>query len=181
MSKYFGPVWAGGQQVDLSHLEPFTIIIQSEKVGKPLRAAITFTNHCFSAKYGEIPHPAGEAVLWDGSKMRTFCATRYGLSHGLPAVIRSLPEQRVILAAHESTWIHTITIENPSGPYHLFLTIKRSPKEKRTWQDIDVIVESAYPETRNAPTTTGSWRPFVLVCGDAYLSNPQKPKKKRRG
>lgn len=180
MSRYFSPLRVGGQLVDLSHLEPFTIIIQSEKVGKPLRTAITFTNHCFSASHGDLPHPPGDEAIWDGGKMRTFCATRYRLSHALPQVIRSLPERKVILAAHGTTWVHTLTIENPDGPYHLFLTVKRSPKEKRAWQDVDVIVESAYPETRNAPSTTGSRRPFVLVCGDAYLSNPQKPKKKRK-
>lgn len=86
----------------------------------------------------------------------------------------------MILAAHGASWIHTLAVENPDGPYHLFLTVKRSSNEKRAWQDIDVIVESAYPETRNAPTTTGSWRPFVLVCGEAWLSNPHKPKRKRR-
>ncbi|WP_315386503.1 heat-shock protein [uncultured Stenotrophomonas sp.] len=180
MSRYFSPLRVGGQLVDLSHLEPFTIIIQSEKVDKPLRIAITFSNHCFSASHGDIPHPPGDEVIWDGRKMRTFCPTRYRLSHGLPDVIRSLEERKVILAAHGASWIHTLTIENPDGPYHLFLTVKRSSNEKRAWQDIDVIVESAYPETRNAPTTTGHWRPFVLVCGEAWLSNPQKPKKKRR-
>ncbi|SCB04326.1 MULTISPECIES: hypothetical protein [Xanthomonas translucens group] len=179
-TEYFPQLVVSGQRVDLSHLDPLTITFESEKVGKALRVAVTFTNHCFSASYGEIPHPAGDTVIWDGKKMRTFCPTRYRLSKELPDLIRAMPEKKVILAAHETTWVHTLTIKDPSGPYHLFLTIKRSAKEKRTWQDVDVIVESAYQETRNAPTTTGSWRPFVLVCGEAYLANPQKPNKRRR-
>ncbi|WP_234456103.1 hypothetical protein [Stenotrophomonas sp. S41] len=99
----------------------------------------------------------------------------------LPDLIRSLPTKKVILAAHETTWVHSLTIEDPDGPYHLFLTIKRSAREKRTWQDVDVIVESAYHQTRDAPITTGSWRPFVIVCAEAYLGQPQKPSKRRRG
>ncbi|WP_418115810.1 heat-shock protein (plasmid) [Xanthomonas oryzae pv. oryzae] len=181
-TEYFPPVVVNGQRVDLSHLDPLTITFESLKVGKALRVAVTFTNHCFSASYGEIPHPPGDAVIRDGGgggKMRTFCPTRYRLSKVLPDLIRSMPEKKVILAAHETTWVHTLTINDPSGLYHLFLTIKRSSKEKRTWQDVDVIVESAYHETRNAPTTTGSWRPFVVVCGEAYLANPHKPNKRR--
>lgn len=179
-TEYFQQVVVDGQKVDLSHLDPLTLTFESRKVGKVLRVAVTFSSHCFSASYGEFPHPPGDTVIRDGKKMRTFCPTRYRLSKVLPDVIRSLPTKKVILAAHETTWVHTLTIQDPSGPYHLFLTIKRSASEKRTWQDVDVIVESAYHQTRGAPNTSGSWRPFVVVCGEAYLSHPQKPNKRHR-
>lgn len=180
MSRYFSLLRVGGQVVDLSHLEPFTLIFHSDRVGQALRAAVTFTNHCFSEKHGAIPHPVGDEVIWDKGAMRTFCPVRYQLSKDLPSLIRALPEKTVILAAHEATWVHTVRIESPAGPYHLFLTISRAAGDKQKWQEIDLMVESAYPETLSPPATKGTARPFVIVCGEVYLSNPQKPKKKRR-
>lgn len=179
-TEYFPRVVVNGQRLDLSHLDPLTITFESRKVGKVLRVAVTFSNHCFSVSYAKAPQQPPDAVIADGRKMRAFCPTRYRLSRMLPELIRSLPTKKVILAAHESTWVHSLTIEDPDGPYHLFLTIKRSAREKRTWQDVDVIVESAYHQTRDAPITTGSWRPFVIVCAEAYLGHPQRPSKRRR-
>lgn len=180
MSRYFNQLVIGGNQINLAHLDPFTLTFHSERIGKVLRVAITFTNHCFSAEFGTIPHPAGQPVIWDGKKRRTFCTTRYQLSHDLPDLIRQLPEKTVTLASHGTTWVHTVTIQNPQGPYHAFLTVSRATGHERTWQDINVMVESAYPQTQQPPALKGLPRPFALVCADIYGGNAAKPKKKRR-
>jgi hypothetical protein len=179
--EYFSPVWVGGRRVALSHLDPFTMNLQSEKLGKLLRVAVTFSTHCFSETRGKIPHPDGDTVIdHDTAKPRTFCPIRYELSKQLPDIVRGLETKTITLTSFQRNWVHTLLIERPEGPYHVFLEIQRAPRERRTWQDLEVVIESAYHQTDKPPAVSGSPRAFMVVCADIYAPPPQRPQRKRR-
>lgn len=179
MSKsYFEPLVIGGEPVDLLHLEPFTLLVPSVLAKKTLRVRVTYSTHCFSEKYGAIPHPPSDPIIdVDTKQHRTFCPIRYGLSKGLPAVIRGMTDSDVFQTSAVRNWVYSITIENPAGPYHVFFEVNRASAEQRTWQDLNLVVESAYPEDDSPPSVRGK-KPFALVCGEVYTGQRHRPKKR---
>lgn len=180
-TSYFSPLFIGGKPVDLSHLEPFKLQVVSTHAKATLRVHVTFTSHCFSEKLDSALLVQGGPVIdRDTRHPRMFCPTRYRLSHRLPSFIRGLPGRSVSLTSAQRNWVYTVTVEHPAGPYHVFFELRRAPGEQRTWQDLNLIVESAYPETRTPPAVRGRPKPFALVCGEVYTGNRAKPKGKRR-
>ncbi len=170
---YFRPIFVSGTPVDLSHLEPFTFQVPSVLAKKTLRVRALFTTHCFSQSHGSIPHPTGDTVIdGDTSRPRTFCPVRYGCSHALPALVAGLPGSKVRQTSALRNWVYSTVIAHPSGPYNIFFEVKRAAPEQRTWQDLNLIVESAYPE-HGAPPSVRGQKPFVLVCGEAYTGRRQ--------
>lgn len=179
-ASYFAPVVTGGVNIDLSHLEPFTFEVNSALAKKTLRVRALFSTHCFSHAYDPNRHPSGDTVIDEDTKSpRTFCPVRYGLSHALPSFIREMPTATVSQTSAVRNWVYSVTVQNPQGPYHVFFEIKRAPPEQRTWQDLNLIIESAYPEEKGPPAIRGK-KPFVLVCGEAYTGNRRSPRKKKR-
>ena len=179
---YFPRILVGGVEVDLSHLEPFTFHVDSELAKKKLRVRALFTTHCFSERYGSIPHGAGDPLIDDDTKQpRTFCPVRFQCSLDLPKMILKLPGSIVRQTSAQRNWVFSTVIDHPAGPYHIFFEIKRSSPEQRTWQDLNLVIESAYPE-QNAPPSVRGQKPFELVCGEAYTGNrhPALRGKRRR-
>jgi len=180
-SSYFPPLFVGGQRVDLSHLEPFKLQVASTQAKKTLRVHVTFTSHCFSERLDLARHPGGDPVIdRDTRDPRMFCPMRYRLSFRLPDFIRELPYRTVSVTSALRNWVYTVTIEDPAGPYHVFLELRRAAAVQRTWQDLNLVVESAYPETRGPPAVRGRPKPFPLVCGEVYTGNRTRPRKKPR-
>ena len=177
---YFPTLQIGGQSVDFLHLEPFTLLLRSEHAKKTLRVRVTFSTHCFSEEFGKVPHPGGDPVIDEDTKRpRTFCPIRYGLSHGLPVLLKGLEGKDVFQTQSMRNWVYTVTIESPAGPYHVFFEVRKASADQRTWQDLNLVVESAYPQTGAGPAVRGK-KPFVLVCGEAYTGNRRPTRKKRR-
>lgn len=171
-SPYHLPLVLGAQTVDFAHLEPFSFEFESTLAKTDLVVHVTFTNHCFSKEYTPEEHPNDEPILYDGGRRpRTFCTVRYGLSHGLPAVIRELqhPRCKVWQTAARRNWAYSITVDDPQGPYHVFFEIRRAGKGLP--QDLNLVVESAYHQTSGAPNLLGSMN-FLLLCGKVYLNQP---------
>jgi hypothetical protein len=178
---YFPALVIAGTPIDLSHLEPFSFEVESKLARKTLRVHVTFSNHCFSKGYEVENHPAGEPILGQGeARPRTYCSIRYRLSHSLPALIRNLadsPRTKVWETCAERNWCYSITIEDPSGPYHVFFEVRRAAKDRRQWQDLQLIVESAYHEgNEGGPSLKGSMA-FVLLCGKTYMGQPTATKR----
>lgn len=176
---YFKPLDIGGRIIDLAHLEPFCLEIDSKLAKKVLRVHVTFTNHCFTKAYAPETHPPGEIIIdQDKPRPRTFCPVRYRLSHDLPAVIKRLnhPKAAVWQTSRERNWSHSITIEDPAGPYHVFFEVRRASNHQRQWQDLNLVVESAYHETETPPDLLGSMG-FLLLCGKVYLRLPTATKR----
>lgn len=154
------------------------MLVQSNHAMKTLRVHVTFTTHCFTEQFGKIPHPNGDPIIDEDTKRpRTFCPVRYGLSYSLPALVNGLSGAVVNQTAAQRNWVYSTTIASPAGPYHIFFEISRSPAHKRTWQDLDMVIESAYPETGSPPAIRGQ-KPFALLCGETYTGNKKRPKKR---
>lgn len=176
---YFQPLVIGEQVFDLGHLEPFSLEIDSKLAKKLLRVHVTFTNHCFTKGYAPETHPAGEPIIdQDKPRPRTFCPIRYRLSHKLRAVIEQLahPKATVWQTSTRRNWAYSMTIDDPSGPYHVFFEIRRASAQQRQWQDLNLVVESAYHETEGPPALVGSMG-FLLLCGKVYLGQPTATKR----
>lgn len=163
-----------GQVYDLSHLHPFQFDVSSAKVPRPLRINVRFTNHCFSEAFDPAKHPADELVISDGHRRRAFCPDRYDLSPRLPALIRGLadPAARVHETAARRNWMHAALVEVAVAGtrYQIFFELRRTVPERRRLQDLDMVVESAYPAdpSRPEPNILGPVR-FALLAGSLYL------------
>lgn len=169
-SPYFKAVVIGEEAFDLSHLEPFTFRVFSQLAKKSLRVHVTYSNHCFSKAYDVANHPPGEPIIDKGlPRPRAFCPTRYRLSFRLPALINSFAnsETKVRETASQRNWCYSVTIDDPEGRYHIFFDVRRASQERRQWQDLQIVVESAYHEDGAPPNLKGSMG-FALLCGKVY-------------
>lgn len=178
--QYFPELVIADERVDLSHLEPFTFVIHSQLAKRDLRVHVTFSNHCFTKGYEQASHPAGEPIIDAGSpRPRTFCPIRYRLSQQLPDLIKTLnhPKAKVRETSAERNWCYSLTIEDPEGPYHVFFEVRRASRDRRQWQDLNLVVESAYHEDEDGgPSLKGSMA-FILLCGKVYLGQPTATKR----
>lgn len=173
---YFAPLVISGNVVNLSHLEPFTFSFQSVSANnKQLRVHVTFSNHCFTQGYsvGMLNSSGGPILKDEGGRDRLFCPIRYQLSTQLPSVIHSLnaPQMKVRQTKQERNWVHSITIPDPAGPYHMFFRLKKTQQEHRTWRELDMRIESAYHQQGAAPDTIGRVG-FWALCSNVYLGKP---------
>lgn len=168
---YFKPVIVGERAFDLSHLDPFSLVFFSRLAGRELRVHVTYSNHCFTEKWDESRDANKDALPDGGGRQRVFCETRYRLSLGLPGIITSLNHSRVKVweTASQRNWCYSIRVDNPTGPYHVFFEIRRAGVAMRSRQDLNLIVESAYPQDRlrHAPALKGHMN-FHLLCGKIY-------------
>nr|WP_294506113.1 hypothetical protein [uncultured Rhodopila sp.] len=177
MSKpYHPPLAIGDRTYTFPHLEPFRMAVGCRNAGKDLQVHIRFTTHCFTTKYDADIHPAGEPVIRDsGGRPRTFCPIRYYLSERLPALILALnhPKATVMQTAEERNWLHSVTVDDPAGKYHIFFELRRAAPELRHLQDLNLVVESAYPQGAmlRTPAVRGSMG-FVVLCGKVYKGEP---------
>jgi len=163
---YFPPLIVGGRPVDLSHLEPFTFHVQSLLARKNLRIRVLFSTHCFSTGRPETGHPVGDTVI-DADRpvehQRTFCANRYALSKSLPNIISGFVGVDVGLTTSKRNHVYVATVSG-NQPYQIFFELRRASAERRTWQDLNLVIESAYiPDGSLAPTV--KILPFALLAG----------------
>jgi len=166
-----------GQVIDLAHLDPFVFEAASTKVPRPLRINVRFTNHCFSETFDPARHPADAPVILDGRRRRIFCPERYELSHHLPDLIRGLahPGARVHQTAARRNWMYAATVElSAAGTrYQIFFELRRATPERRRLQDLDLVVESAYPADPDRPSPNVLGRvSFLLLAGSLYAGKP---------
>lgn len=78
-----------------------------------------------------------------------FAPERYELSVHSPALIRSLatPGARVHETASRRNWMYaaSIAVSTVNIRYQIFFGLRRTVPERRKFQDLDMVVESAYP------------------------------------
>lgn len=173
---YFQPLIRDGQTFELDHLEPFSFEVHSAMAKKNLRVHVTFSNHCFTRSFDpEINSLADVIVDRYGARPRVFCPTRYHLSHSLRGLISRLgesPRMKVWETTAQRNWCYSIMIGDADGRYHLFFELRRAAKDRRQWQDLQLVVESAYPEGNQAGPCLRGAVAFVLLCGKVYLGLP---------
>lgn len=181
MANYFPTIDISGESYDFRHLDPFIMIINSDMANKELRVHVRFTNHCFTKGYDRFTHPDGEPIIYDHSgNERTFCPIRYRLSFALPGIINQLcePQQKVRQTAAKRNWAYSVTIDDPSGPYHLFFEIRRTPHSEQYLQNLNVVIESAYHEDKAyGPPELLERIGFVGLCGRVFCRKPLATKR----
>ena len=174
---YHPPLCLNGRVLDLSHLDPFRFEVNSGKVPRPLRINVRFTNHCYSEAFDPTRRRPDEPAIMDGKRQRTFNSDRYALSHRLPGLVRRLaePGARVHETASRRNWMYAVTMEIPvlGTRYQIFFDLRRTTAERRALQDLDMVVESAYPADpdRRAPNILGRMS-FLLLAAGVYLGKP---------
>lgn len=175
---YFPPLVIAGELIDLTHLNPFTMLLESRLARRELRVHVTFSNHCFSRSY-ELGSDERAIIDAAAARPRTFCPIRYRLSRQLPHIIETFnhPQTKVWETASERNWCYSITIEGPAGPYHIFFEVRRASRDKRQWQDLNLVVESAYHQDDKARPNLKGPMGFVLLCGKIYLGQPVSTKR----
>lgn len=176
---YHPPLHIHGLVHELSHLDPFRFEANSAKVPRPLRINVRFTNHCFSEAFDRTKHPADAPAIMDGLTRRVFCPDRYALSQHLPGLIRGLanPRVRVHETAARRNWMYAAIVEipvagTPGTRYQIFFELRRTAPERRRLQDLDMVVESAYPAdaARPEPNILGPVN-FLLLAGSLYVAS----------
>ncbi|CAK3481235.1 Heat shock protein C [Vibrio crassostreae] len=172
---YFPPIVIGSNTYDLSHLDPFKFEFQSNLAKRKIRVNVSFTSHCFSEGEGKN---GGENIDTDTPRPRFFCLTRYRLSKDLPKILASLNDPRVKVKQTKSrrNWVYSIKIDDPSGPYHIFFEVKKSEGDKAKFQDVNLVVESAYHEEKSPPKVLGRMN-FQLLCSKIYMRRPVATKR----
>lgn len=179
---FFPALLIDGQEYDFSHLDPFSIHIDSRKAGKILDVRVKFTTHCFTMKHSQEMHLPGHPILKDqGGRERLFCSIRYRLSHDLPALIEEFCHGKISVwqTSTHRNWSHSVKIEDPGGPYHIFFELRKAQHDDpRIKQDLDLTVESAYHEDplKGPPALRGKMR-FDILCGKVYLREPTATQK----
>lgn len=170
---FFTPLSLNGQIYDFQHLEPFTMSFHSQMASRNLRVNVRFSNHCFTHSPLDNTVYAPETILIDhGQRNRIFCPTRYQLSHMLGAVVRGLnnPQCKVHQTSSKRNFNYSLQIDDPQGPYHLFFEVSKTTGAASRMQDLDLFVESAYPEMPigDAPALLGRIG-FQLLCSKVFL------------
>lgn len=178
---YYNSLTLAGEVFEFSHLEPFTMEFESKMAQKWLRLHVTFKNHCFTKGYKPEEHIDGEPIIDEfTSSPRLFCRIRYRLSKALPALIQGLnhPKVEVIQTAAKRNWVYSLTIEDPAGPYHIFLEVRRAAGHQKHLQDLNIVIESAYHEDpeEGPPNVIGPMN-FYLLCGKVFTNKPVATKR----
>lgn len=170
---FFPQLSINSQTYEFDHLEPFTMAFNSQSASKILKVNVRFSNHCFTHAPQDKTQYAPEIILPDhGGRNRIFCQIRYRLSYMLGDVVRSLnnPKCKVYQTAVRRNFCYSIEIDNPKGPYHLFFEISKATGGASKMQDLNLFVESAYPEEPlGTPPDVVGRIGFQLLCSKVFL------------
>lgn len=143
---YHKPFTVDNRHYDLAHLDPITLSVQSEKLGRLVTVWCWFTTHTFSRRC--LSSETAPDFLDEGRRPRMFCPARYGLSFHLPAVVRQLadPRRYVWQTAAERNWFYRAQVRVAAGDevadYEVFFAVKKA--DKAVQHDVELVVESAY-------------------------------------
>ena len=154
-------------QIDAQHVD-------SAKAGRPLQIHVRFTNHCFSESFDPTLHGPDVTTIPNQRPLRVFSPTRYGLSQMLPATIQGMTglQTQVQQTVAERNWVHSVSVATAAGPYHIFFVLRRANQSDRKLQDLNMTIESAYPQRgQPAPQVRGRIG-FTLLAGKVFLGEP---------
>lgn len=126
-----------GTEYTFHHLEPFTFIVDGNRVRVALGA------HVFSRK--QTAGDKADLTFMDGKTARTFCQTRYGHCLHLPAVI--IHEASGYVFSNHSKFVFKGKLPGLSGPYVVAFEMRSSKSPK---YDVKVQVVSAHHRLKAA-------------------------------
>jgi hypothetical protein len=167
---------AAGIHYDLSHLDPFLLVVTPKAGSVDYRALVTFGHHTFTREL----RPSDDAALRyeSGSDFRCFCPERHGHSMHLPRIINASANARAYFS-HGRNYLLIEDMPGLRGPYAVFFNLA---KARGTDFDVNLFVVSAYPkpnlpmrkrlEAITMPTLIGK-----TVRGEPITRPPPRAKK----
>jgi hypothetical protein len=168
------PIKYGGQVMTLNHLAPITFDCPCPDIGRPLSIRAHFTSHCYTEEYDPDVHALDQIVLREGGKkgqvrFRVFCPVRYELSHQLPTLITSLPDnQKVHGTAEGRNYVHVVSLSGRASPYEIYFMLQRADGT-----DLRLTVESAYcRDEPSSPRKRPNTIRFVVLARKVYTRQP---------
>jgi hypothetical protein len=132
----------GGVKYDLTHLDPFRVVVPAHDGGGELTARVRFGSHVFTLTWSD--NYVEEFRIRDGTQSRCFCPIRYGHSLHLPGIVERGLAGRVLFDPQRTL----VVLGNPPGvlsPYAVFFVMKRVVRQP---YQIDVVVVSAHEHPR---------------------------------
>lgn len=154
-----------GTRYELQHLHPFQMTVNLQaKAPHPARVVtvhVSFSLHCFTRQPKDDDPLASQ--YGDHREVRTFCKKRFQLSHGLPGIVRALPDRRCGLAKNDNF----LTIDLPSSGlrYGVFFNVR---KLRSAGPDsVELVVQSAYALDPEKSLPTFQTVTFATILGKA--------------
>lgn len=179
VTPYWPALVIGGNSIDLSHLEPFKLSFESERLKRTLIVDITFSNHCFTDHFKDGVHDPTWKIM-DHKRERVFCYTRHSMSLRLPSMVQSLPKAKVTQSRQDRNYIYVTTIDDGSGNhYPMFFKIER---ERTRHHDLKLVVESAYTCTvgdMKRKLEGGRSVAFAVLCANLFENRQARPNGRR--
>lgn len=176
--KQAGSKSIAGNDVDLSHLQDsvyaFTIAATEARPEINAEMLIQYSSHCVTTgpAHGEefdfavLGHD--RLILDDRGNERCFCVDRYDWSKNLPAIIRSLPGDRMCYFTGHENWL-SIEILDPQGVGHVYEVFFNLTRQGNAF--LRVYVDSAYVRTgENEVRRQSDFRKEAKIRGKVLLA-----------
>ena len=176
---YFPAFVVDGEEVDLAHLEPLTLVVPTLSKPAGVSLDVVFSNHCFSETFAASRHAGGVVDVWDGRTRRVFDPVRYALSTALPEIVKGLPASKVFMTP-EANFVRVTTPDGaPGADYRMFFRLGRNARGGRT--DLWMRVESAYSpdEGQATPLAHMTRIGFTMLVDKTFQRQPIRTHYKR--
>lgn len=132
-----------GVTLDLSHLEPRSLRLFVNNVGRELAIDVRFSNHCFTVTFEEGRHNPRH-LIWDHKHRRAYDPERHELSRQLPIIVDKLPSVAVHMTPTDRNYVYLAKVTMEDGRhYPMYFNLRRAPSGHE--QQLLMVVESAYP------------------------------------
>lgn len=157
---------------DLSHLNPFSLKVPVNKkwINKELKVFISFSSHCFTAKYDSEKHDFSDKY-YQCPDWRYFCLERYELSKKLlNHIIHELKDNKVFFSKHYDFFKTKI---NNDDKYFVFFKVY---KDKKWWEyDILLHITSAHIRFDDLDFKSEKISFDLLLLSTFLNKNPKRP------
>lgn len=170
-----------GQCFPLHHVHPFRYDIEMEaQNGRPavtVTVNVGFGMHCFTR--GCEPQDQAWEHYSDERETRTFCHDRYGLSHRLPDIARTLVSRQCFFARDDNFVTIDISTNGQGGQpeqYGVFFNVKLWKKQGPN--NVLLVIQSAYKLSSGKSSMSNDKIRFKVLLGHALRNT--KPQKQRR-
>lgn len=167
-SKYWEPFFHDGAALDLGHLEPIEFPCATPDKNTRL-VRVIFSPHVFTR--GACKDDQEAEICFD---QRVYCPDRYAASLRLPEVMLDLPNAKVYQTWEKRNYLHMLTIDEDSEPYHIFFEVSKAGGKRN--RHILLRVESAYKMQKSAytpPARPNSIR-FPMLIQNIFLQREIK-------
>ena len=167
-----------GVTLDLLHLEPRSLTLFVNKIGRDLAIDVRFSNHCFTVKFEEGRHDPRH-LIWDHKHRRAYDPERHELSRQLPAIVDKLSNVAVYMTPTDRNYVYLANVTTEDGRhYPMYFNLRRAPSDHE--HHLVMVVESAYPVGTRQQVLAGTTKiNFPILCAKVYRGERVRPQARR--